>query len=217
MRKSLIIGGSALLSVIAIPAIAVAAGGMDMMPGATMKRADVEAMVKEHFASVDINKDGAITREEIQQGMQQHRAERLDQMFKAMDADSNGSISRAEFDAAHQDKAGAPYGGMKHDMGAGPMGAGPGSMGAGPGPMAGGHKGPMAHDGMGHHGKGHRMMGGQMLERADANKDGKVTLVEATSSALAHFDEVDTNKDKTITPEERRAFHEKMRAARKTD
>ena len=223
MRKSIILGGSALLSALAIPAIALAAGAMGMGPDATMQRADVETMVKEHFAKADLNKDGAITREEIQTRRTQMHAERMDQRFKQMDSNNDGSVSRAEFDAAHQARMGdGPGMGPHHGMDGKPGGPGPMGGGMGPGPMGAGPMGPdsMMQGEPGYHMRGyHKMghMGGRMFERADANKDGKVTLTEATTTALAHFDEVDTNKDKTVTPEERHAFHQKMRAAPKAN
>ncbi len=58
------------------------------------------------------------------------------------------------------------------------------------------------------------MMGGGMLKMADANNDGRVTLQEATSGAMRHFDMVDTNRDGRITPEERRAGSGMMRQMR---
>ena len=44
------------------------------------------------------------------------------------------------------------------------------------------------------------MMGGRMFETADANKDGSVSLQEATDAALQHFDMADANRDGQITP-----------------
>jgi len=43
------------------------------------------------------------------------------------------------------------------------------------------------------------------LDTNDANKDGKVSLAEATSRALASFDRVDANKDGVLTQTEARA------------
>lgn len=68
----------------------------------------------------------------------------------------------------------------------------------------------MDHEGMGkrmHGGMRHggMMMGRDLFTKADANKDGKVTLSEATGKALEMFDRADANKDGTVTPEERRA------------
>jgi len=45
---------------------------------------------------------------------------------------------------------------------------------------------------------------------ADLNKDGRVSLQEATTAALQHFDQADANRDGQITPEERRAMHQRM-------
>ena len=68
---------------------------------------------------------------------------------------------------------------------------------------------PGAHRGMRMHRMG-GMMGGHMFEMADANKDGRVTLQEATDSAVRHFDMADANRDGRITPEERRQMHRQM-------
>ncbi|WP_404710741.1 EF-hand domain-containing protein [Sphingomonas sp. MMS24-J13] len=44
-----------------------------------------------------------------------------------------------------------------------------------------------------------------LFKRIDTDGDGKATLAEATAAAGAQFDAWDTNKDGTLTPEERRA------------
>ena len=71
--------------------------------------------------------------------------------------------------------------------------------------------------GMGHSGAGAGTghMGGKtpgspMFDAADANKDGKVTLTEASAQALAMFDKADSNKDGTISADERAAAMKKM-------
>lgn len=51
----------------------------------------------EHFAMLDVNKDGFLDPADRQQRMQQHRAE----WFKAADSNNDGQLSRAEFDAQH--------------------------------------------------------------------------------------------------------------------
>jgi Ca2+-binding EF-hand superfamily protein len=58
-------------------------------------------------------------------------------------------------------------------------------------------------------------MGGRMFEEADANRDGKVSMQEATAAAYRHFDMADVNRDGQITREERMQMHQKMRAERK--
>ena len=55
-------------------------------------------------------------------------------------------------------------------------------------------------------------MMGHWFDRADANKDGKVSLAEAQAGPLAMFDRVDANHDGTISPEERQAARAAMRA-----
>ena len=59
-----------------------------------------------------------------------------------------------------------------------------------------------------------RPHGGGMFERADADKDGRVSLTEALAKRLALFDKVDTDKDGKISPEERKAAREKWRDER---
>lgn len=58
---------------------------------------------------------------------------------------------------------------------------------------------------------------GAMLERikaADTDGNGLISRDEAKALPMIakHFDEIDTNHDQQISPEELRAFHEKMRA-----
>ena len=76
------------------------------------------------------------------------------------------------------------------------------------------------HEGMGKMG-GHHGMGGhrggmmsRMFGMADANHDGKVTLPEATATALQHFDKMDANHDGKVTPEERQAGRAQMKQMR---
>ena len=57
-------------------------------------------------------------------------------------------------------------------------------------------------------------MGNRWFDRADGNHDGKVTLDEAQSSAMAVFDRADADHNGTVTPEERRLSWAKQRDAR---
>jgi len=56
--------------------------------------------------------------------------------------------------------------------------------------------------------------GGRMFEMADANHDGRVSLAEAQSAALAHFDRADLNHDGRITPDERQQARQLRRERR---
>ena len=159
-----------------------------------MTRSAVEAMVKVHFAQADTNGDGFITKAEADAAREKMETDMRDQHFKALDANGDGSISRAEFDAHHDMHAmkEARPGGEPH------------------GPEMGGHM--MMHEGG--RGMGMAMISDHMFESADTNKDGRVSLAEALAKPMARFDMADANKDGTITPEERKAAHEKMRAMR---
>ncbi len=86
-------------------AIAVAVPVLAQMPEGRkapqpMTKAEVEARVKERFAKMDANRDGSVTREEIDATRAARRAEMQDRRFGMMDANKDGSISRAEFDSA---------------------------------------------------------------------------------------------------------------------
>jgi hypothetical protein len=66
--------------------------------------------------------------------------------------------------------------------------------------------------GMGPRGMGLR---GHMFDMADANRDGRVTMAEATAAAYRHFDMADANRDGQITRDERLQLRQRMRAERR--
>jgi Ca2+-binding EF-hand superfamily protein len=174
-------------------------------------RDEVVAKVREHFARMDTNRDGFVTKAETDALRAQfkakfaagraerieHRQERMamnrEHMFERLDTNNDGSISRAEFDAAHAARTA-----MRDRNGDGM---------------------PDARRMAGAMGKMHRRMGqlgGQMFEMADANKDGRVSLQEAQDAALRRFDTADANRDGRITREEMMQRHQQMRAQRHT-
>jgi Ca2+-binding EF-hand superfamily protein len=219
MKKHLIGGAVAVLAVGIAPAIAqvapppgVAQGTTPVpmarpapqpqvrfMSDRTLTRNEVAAHVEKFFARLDTNRDGYLTREEINarhgkmMAMHGDIGKRLAErgihtgdrgaMFDRLDANRDGSISRQEFTAAHPQTREQRVIVMRD--GNGP--AAPGRPGA---------KMRMRHMGMG--------FGGRMFDMADGNHDGRVTLAEAQAAALAHFDRADTNHDGRITPDEHR-------------
>ena len=192
MFKKLVLIAAACGAAVAIPVLAqhdVSTHKM-MEP---MSKAEAEARVKERFAFADANGDGFITEAEVAAAHEKRTAARQDQHFAMLDANKDGSISRAEFDAGHTDRA-----------------AMRGHRGPGAGMMMRKHGG-----GMGHGGGDHGMGGGNMLLRADANKDGKVSLSEAMAKPMARFEGADANKDGTLTPEERKAARQERRMERR--
>ena len=176
-------------------------------PMATMTRADVQARVQAQFVKRDANRDGYLTTEELtRRGGQRDGAVKLRRMggadgqpgeqramrdpnaaFDRLDANRDGSISRAEFASARQVRIEKRV-------------------------VVNGQRQPGAMRGMRRGGGG--MMGAAMLQMADANRDGRVSLAEATTGALRHFDMMDTNRDGRITPDERAAGRVHMRQMR---
>ncbi|MET0373837.1 MAG: calcium-binding protein [Rhizorhabdus sp.] len=193
MKKTPWIAGAALAAVIGTGAFAVAPDGPRHAP---KTRAEVQAKVAEHFKKADANGDGYVTkaesdaaREAMKAKFAERREERRDERFAALDADKNGALSKEEFSARPprpEGKDGERRFGQR-----------------------GGHGGK---HGMHHRGGMGGFGGGQWFERADANKDGKVSLAEASAGALAMFDRADANKDGTISPEEHKAARDAMRA-----
>jgi len=217
MKKALLAGVAAAAFAATAPSIAqnapaAAPAALTPAPHGMMAREqtrdEVVAMVREHFAKLDTNRDGFVVkaeadaaRDQMKAKFAEHRAERKEHRqertelrrehtFERIDSNNDGSISRAEFDSAHaqhdaqmahRGPEGAPRGRMLHGM------------------MKGGMAG----------------MHGQMFEMADLNKDGRVSLQEAQDAAVRHFDMADTNKDGRITREERIERHKQMRVERR--
>ncbi len=169
-------------------------------------RDEVVAKVREHFAQLDTNRDGFLTKQEAEAGrseMKDHFRNRMGERgewsgrardpaaaFDRLDTNKDGTISRDEFAKGHEMRIERRVE-LKDGQ-----------------PVAPGTPG-----GEGRRIKMHRtggMMGGRMFEMADANKDGRVSLQEATDAAVRHFDLADANHDGRITPDERRTMHRQM-------
>ncbi len=144
------------------------------------KRADVSVRVKEHFAMLDANKDGAVTQPELQAMHEARRAHMMDQRFGQLDSDKDGKVSKEEFGAGQKKR--------KDRKAAKASTPGAESMRGMPGP-----------------GRRHGGGIGIAVMQADENKDGKVTEAEMEKAALARFDAMDANKDGMVSREERRA------------
>lgn len=69
-----------------------------------MTRADIEARVKERFAKIDADRNGSVTKSEINDSRAANMKDRQDRHFAEMDANKDNMISRAEFDAGHAGK-----------------------------------------------------------------------------------------------------------------
>jgi Ca2+-binding EF-hand superfamily protein len=190
----LLASAAAIAQVASTPPTAPAAQASRPFADKARTRNEVQAKIAEHFASVDTNRDGVITKAEADAAAQaftgrwaerskERRDNRGDRLFERLDTNRDGNITRAEWDASQ-----AQRGQRIAERG---------------------HRGPG-----GKRGSMHAMggFGGHMFEMADGNKDGRVTLQEAQAAALKHFDMIDANHDGRITPDERMQMHERMRA-----
>ncbi len=171
------------------------------MTAKTVTRAEIQTRVQTQFAKRDANRDGVLTADELQMrgnkrvmvmrhggdgphNMQVPQAMRdPNAAFDRLDANRDGSISRDEFARGREVRIERRVM-VDKDGKTGATGMDHGKM-----------------HGIRHGG----MMAGALLKLADANNDGRVTLAEATSGALRHFDMMDSNRDGQLTPQERAA------------
>ena len=149
-------------------------------------RDGVVAMVRDHFARMDTNRDGFIVGDEMQAMRAQRMGKRMAMRgansgghrdpaaaFDRLDTNRDNMVSREEFAAGRAARA-------EHRAERGAM-------------------------------RGQRMAmrgHGEMLRRADADNDGRVSLAEAQNAALQRFDRTDLNRDGRITPEERQQLRQ---------
>ena len=156
--------------------------------GKAMTQAEVAQKVQRRFVRLDANRDGFITQAEVQAGAAQRP------MRQRQGAGMRGQHRNpgAMFDRLDTDRNGqisrAEFDAMHAQRGQRMK-----MMGA-----------------MRGHGRG---FGGHMFAMADLNKDGRVSLQEATAASLQHFNAADANRDGSVTPDERRQMRMQMRAA----
>ena len=197
--KKLLIGGATLLASAAAIAQVAPVTQTQNAPGAKVHtRAEVQAKIAQHFAKLDTNRDGSLTKAEADAARQalrgqrterraDRREDRRENAFARMDNDRNGAISRAEWDAASAQRE-QRWAARDRDA----DGRRDGRKGSRGGSMGG--------------------FGAHMFEMADGNRDGRVTLQEAQAAALRHFDMADVNRDGQITPDERKQMRQRMHA-----
>ena len=199
---------------------------MKMRSDRVMTRDDVVRHVREFFAKLDTNHDGFVTREELEafhqkiggmEGMGRRMAQRFHDhpfampdraaMFDRLDTNHDGVISREEYMAARPGVQERRIFVMRE-------GGGSAAPGAPTAPGAPGDPGMHGVMEMHLHGAAMRRgsFGGHLFETADANHDGRVSLQEAETAALAHFDKADLNHDGKVTPDEREQAHALRRA-----
>jgi len=189
MKKFALLGVAA-AALIAAPTFAQQArGGFER--GAGITRAQAEAQVRTGFARVDANRDGFVTQAEAQQvrgAVRGQRGERREARFAQLDANRDGSISRAEFFAKRGRGDRAERRAERLERRAERRQGRAGMIG--------------------------RIGNARLFQRIDQNRDGRVSLAEATTARLRAFDRVDANRDGRITREERQAVKAARQARR---
>lgn len=196
MKKTLMLGGLAALTLAAAGGVALA----QQAPAASLQRharadANADGRVSQaefvqqrvqRLTASDANRDGTVTVEERQAAMQTMRAERSANRFAAMDADNNGVISRSEFDGAHAARG------------------------------EGGRDGAHGDRSRGHRGGRHGNPGGDMSQGAHHGAGrGPVVIAEAQAKATEAFTRLDANHDGYVSAEEGRAGQQQMREQRR--
>lgn len=90
-----------ILSTVAVAALAVPVLAQQAAPARPMSapvtRADMESKLRARLATVDANRDGMMTRDEMRTARQAKKAERRAKAFERLDANNDGAVSRDEF------------------------------------------------------------------------------------------------------------------------
>ena len=136
-------------------ALSIVAGTAAAQAPKVSLRTDVQKQVDQNFDKGDTNNDNFLGRAEVQAMTSralQSLAPKIEAEFKTLDKDGNGQISLAEFKAAAFSKLG-----QNPEL---------------------------------------------TLQKFDTNKDGKVSVAEFRAPVLAAFDRADLNRDGKVTAEE---------------
>ncbi|MDP3803161.1 EF-hand domain-containing protein [Brevundimonas sp.] len=114
MNKSLLVGGMAALALAAAAGVAIAqqsparpahGARADVDGDGRVSQAEFVGRRVQRLTAADANSDGSVAPDEMRAARRAHMAARADAGFDRMDADDDGAISRAEFDARREARA----------------------------------------------------------------------------------------------------------------
>ena len=190
MRKSTLAAGAAVVLAALTAGVALAqqaptrAARGDTDGDGRISRAEFVDGRVARLTAVDANRDGSVSAEERQSGIDTRRNQRVSARFETLDKNGDGSLSREEFTARE------PRGDRAQHAGRG----GRDGMGRG------GHRGG---------GRGH---GGERGQGAEAR--GPLVIADVSARMATQFDRMDANRDGFITADERTAARQSMRDQR---
>ena len=185
--------------------------------GMPTTRDGVGQAVERHFARLDADRDGFVSKAEADAAAERRHSRASERMhkpgsalFERLDANKDGVVTRAEaepvfasrqVDIAHVGPGETPprrnWDALTSRLDTNRDGA----ISRAEFDVGEAQRAQMRSE-RGGHGAGFT---GRMFEAADSNKDGRVSLDEAQAAATAHFAAADANGDGTLSVEERRA------------
>ena len=196
MNKAIVIAavlaGTAGAALAQTPGVApMAPHGPQRMMGLPDTREGVVAMVRERFARIDANRDGFVAREEMRGARDERRAQRMAMRGANAGQRANPGAMFDRLDANRDNMISRDEFERGRALRAERRG-----------------------DRMERRGQRMAMRGTGGMLRADADRDGRVSLAEAQAAALARFDRADLNRDGRITPEERQQMRQQRMQGR---
>lgn len=123
MRQSTLAAGAAAVLAVLTAGVALAQQAPTRSPrgdangdGRISRAEFIEGRVA-RLTAVDANRDGSVSAEERQSGVDTRRNQRASARFEALDKNGDGSVSRDEFIAGRERSAARADGGRRHGMG----------------------------------------------------------------------------------------------------
>jgi hypothetical protein len=195
MMKKLVIIGAAAAALVAVPGIAQIGRGAD---SGGVTRSEIPSQVRQGFLAIDRDRDGFVTQAEanrfrtsIRGERRDRRQERRETRFERLDQNRDGTITRQEFFARADRGERAEQRQDRHERRA--------------------ERRERRTERRADRGL---RFGPRTFERMDLNRDGRVSLAEATEQRLRRFDRLDADRDGRVTREERRSFRADRRGKR---